>query len=417
MPFLSSDDLLPTSLNVADKLRAVNTLAQIKIAIAPSLADEWQTCFAQLAWPCKTALVCDNQTWKALGQQLGHNLQQAGYEVTLINLGSTPNATETLARYIMDASANCETLIAAGSGTINDLTKIAAHRSGKPYAVCGTAPSMNGYLSANAAIMVDGHKQSLPATLPVAALFDLSVVEAAPQRLIQSGIGDSLCRPTAQADWLLSHLLLDTPYDALPYALLEPYEAAMQQGNMRALIITLLLSGLGMTLAGGSYPASQGEHLIAHYMEMQHPDVAHATYHGEQIGVTTLYMAQLQHDFLALKEAPQWREAPYTEEKCSHIFSGAALRHVYSEYTVKIQRLGGREAFNRKLQTRWPEIRDTLHTILLPRKNLAAALQRLQAPQLPADLGWDNSCFADATRYAHLIRNRFTFLDIAALTG
>jgi len=27
---------------------------------------------------------------------------------------------------------------------------------------------------------------------------------------------------------------------------------------------TLVLSGMGMTICGGSYPASQGEHLISH---------------------------------------------------------------------------------------------------------------------------------------------------------
>ena len=37
---------------------------------------------------------------------------------------------------------------------------------------------------------------------------------------------------------------------------------------MRALARTLVLSGIGMTICGGSYPASQGEHLISHYIDM-----------------------------------------------------------------------------------------------------------------------------------------------------
>ena len=103
-----------------------------------------------------------------------------------------------------------QSLIAVGSGTINDLCKYAAHLDRKPYAVFGTAPSMNGYTSANAAITVNGLKKSLAATMPAGVFLDLAVLAAAPPRMIRSGLGDSLCRPTAQADWLLSHRLTAT---------------------------------------------------------------------------------------------------------------------------------------------------------------------------------------------------------------
>ena len=50
---------------------------------------------------------------------------------------------------------------------------------------------------------------------------------AAPPRMIRSGLGDSLCRPTAQADWLLAHLLFDQPYRTMPFVLLEADEAQL----------------------------------------------------------------------------------------------------------------------------------------------------------------------------------------------
>ncbi len=99
-------------------------------------------------------------------------------------------------------------MIAVGSGTINDVCKYGSAQDKKPYAVFATAPSMNGYTSVNAAITVHGHKMSLAAQAPVGAFFDLGVLAAAPARMIRSGLGDSLCRTTAQADWLLSHLLV-----------------------------------------------------------------------------------------------------------------------------------------------------------------------------------------------------------------
>ncbi len=51
---------------------------------------------------------------------------------------------------------------------------------------------------------------------------------------------------------------------------------------MRRLARMLMLSGLGMCLCGGSYPASQGEHLISHNIEMMGGPDLPASFHGEQ---------------------------------------------------------------------------------------------------------------------------------------
>ena len=135
---------------------------------------------------------------------------------------------------------------------------------------------------------------------------DLAVLCAAPARMIRAGLGDSLCRSTAQADWLLSHHLLGTPYRHAPFALLAEDEPALLDDPeallhgdldaMRALARTLILSGLGMTICDGSYPASQGEHLISHYIDMFAPAGRGAYFHGEQVAVATLTMARIQEE-------------------------------------------------------------------------------------------------------------------------
>jgi len=73
--------------------------------------------------------------------------------------------------------------------------------------------------------------------------------------MIRAGLGDALCRSTAQADWLLSHHLLGTPYRISPFVLLAADEPALLDqpeallrgdlGAMRSLARTLVLSGLG----------------------------------------------------------------------------------------------------------------------------------------------------------------------------
>ena len=115
-------------------------------------------------------------------------------EVSSIVLPEHPHADDATVERVRAATGAADALVAVGSGTINDLCKYASARDGKPYVVFGTAPSMNGYTSLNAAITVHGHKKSLPAQAPVGAFLDLSILAAAPVRMIRSGLGDSLCR-------------------------------------------------------------------------------------------------------------------------------------------------------------------------------------------------------------------------------
>lgn len=406
--------LLPPSLSAGDAARCRQAMEGVRLAIGRKL--DWAGIFRNLDWPRRTALVCDNNTWRAAAHGIAESLNGAGFEVTLLNLGSAPKPEQSRVEYLMSQSGDCAAFIAVGSGTLNDLTKYAAHLARKPYAVCGTAPSMNGYLSANAAITVGGHKQSLAAALPCAALFDLDILEAAPDRLRQAGIGDSICRPTAQADWLLSHLLLGTEYDPLPFALLTPYEADMLAGDMQALITTLLLSGLGMTLCRGSYPASQGEHLLAHYMDMRHPEATAQSYHGEHIAVTSLFMATLQQQMLALPHAPQWVMEPVPDEAyCLRHFGEKAGKSVWKEWKAKLDAIGGRDELNERLTKDWQRIRGEISRICIPVAKIYTTLEALGAPRKVQSLGWTKEQFTEAAHHAHLIRNRFTFLDLGVL--
>ena len=191
---------------------------------------------------------------------------------------------------------------------------------------------MNGYTSLSASI-TDGRRQALgPRARRRSACSSISrVLAAAPLRLIRAGLGDSACRPTAQADWLLSHLLLDRPYREAPFALLAADEAALfaqaralvagDLEAMRHLVRTLVLSGFGMTICNGSYPASQGEHLLSHYVEMMQPPGLPDAFHGEQIGVCTIAMARLQERILAADAPPVLRPTTaYARRRASRHF-------------------------------------------------------------------------------------------------
>jgi glycerol-1-phosphate dehydrogenase [NAD(P)+] len=368
------------------------------------------------------AVVMDLDTQRVLGQQVADSLEKVAM-VQRVVLGHHPHPDMETVQTVTAATGESGALIAVGSGSINDITKYAAHLSRKPFAVFGTAPSMNGYTSVSAAITEAGLKKSLPATLARGVFLDLDVIAAAPQRLIASGFGDSMARSTAQTDWLLSHLLLDTPYSDAPFMLLRDDEDALiasaanlGRGDVAAielLVRTLVLSGLGMTLCGGSYPASQGEHLIAHYLDMLGSNLPPA-HHGEHIAVTTLTMARLQEALLS-RPALRIRTIPESEADVVATFGpdlgatcwqACAAKH-FDEPQVR--------EINRRLASGWPDIREQVRAVGRPVAEIEHALIAVGAPTTSADVGIPATFYQEAVSHARQIRDRFTTLDLAAM--
>lgn len=316
-------------------------------------------------------------------------------------LPSKPKPTEELAQTIVEAIGDHKQVIAVGSGTINDLCKYAASLSGVPYSVYATALSMNGYASRNASIIDEhGVKRTHAATLPQQIVIDTEVTDAAPKRLMQAGIGDSLCRSTAQFDWLLSELIGAGDYNETPFKLLGAIEDEFlaKPTDPTLLAETLILSGIGMTIAGGSYPASQGEHLIAHAMEVVAPQGEH--YHGEEIAVTTLTMARLHEQLLASDKAPGF--IPREQDDVAE--------HLWEEYQLKAQQA---DAINETLQSKWNDIKEKLADVHIPAEQLEKILKDVGAPTTPSNLGWSENDYANAQQLAPTLRNRFTTLDLS----
>jgi glycerol-1-phosphate dehydrogenase [NAD(P)+] len=395
------------------------------VAVAKSLAGAEAELVRPLGLGRRLAIVSDPTTHTILGARVERALASLG-EVASVVLPEHPHADDATAAGLRAATKSADALVAVGSGTINDLCKYASALDRKPYVVFGTAPSMNGYTSVNAAITVQGLKKSLPAQAPAGAFLDLSILVAAPVRMIRSGLGDSLCRATAQADWLLSHLLFDLPYRTMPFVLLAEDEPelfasaqALVNGDLRAmekLVRTLLLSGFGTAICGNSLPASQGEHLISHYGDML-PDTGRPfAFHGEQIGVTTLTMARLQGRIL---DGPTPEVLPDRGTEADFIarFGPELGRSCWAEFSRKRLTEAKADCLNQRLAARWPDIRAKIGAVLLPADALERVLQEANAPRTPGDLGWNRASYRAAVRHAREVRNRYTFLDLAADSG
>jgi glycerol-1-phosphate dehydrogenase [NAD(P)+] len=185
-------------------------------------------------------------------------------------------------------------------------------------------------------------------------------------------------------------------------------------GVMRRLVRTLVLSGFGMTISGGSHPASQGEHLLSHYIDLMRSPDAPVALHGEQIGVCALAMARLQDRILAQGAPPVLRATAVDRDDVVHHFGPARGEACWQELAPK--RLDQRRAdeLNARLAAGWDGLRARLQAVTLGAARMTAVLAAAGAPTTPADLGWPEPLFDDALVHAREIRNRYTFLDFAA---
>lgn len=363
-------------------------------------------------------MVCDDNTWAAAGEKIRTLLPS-----TVHNLGRHPHATLALAETLAEEAQNYDGLIAVGSGTVNDLTKYAAAKAQKPYIVVATAASMNGYSSANASLEENGIKRSFPAAPPRAIIADTTIIAAAPRRLMRAGLGDTLCRSTVETDMLLSHWLLETPYPRTLFDVLRRHEAALMADAHHAregdtafaaqLMEALLDAGDAMNTHGSSAVASQGEHMIAHTVDMMFGAELRDLLHGEMIALTTQTMSHLQHKMLLSQ--PHVKPMPREHAQFLLQFGKRASRGLEEYYNKKLLTTERAEHVNARIAKHWPEIKTSLTEIMLPTNQLELAFMHSGLALKPEEIGLSEERYRFACTYAYLTRDRFTFLDLAAM--
>lgn len=227
----------------------------------------------------KALLIADAHTWKCAGERAAGLLSQRIALTTYIFPDETLVPDEhALGRVLMEITPGTDLLVAVGSGTINDITRYISARTGIPYAVVGTAPSMDGYASVVAPLIRGGVKVTFPGVYPRIIVTDTDIMKNAPGRMLAAGFGDVIGKVTALLDWRLSHILNDEYKCETIMGLVQnavdrcienaPALCKRDEKGVEAVTEALLLTGLCIGFTGFSRPASGSEHHLAHYMEM-----------------------------------------------------------------------------------------------------------------------------------------------------
>jgi glycerol-1-phosphate dehydrogenase [NAD(P)+] len=259
-------------------------------------------------------LIADENTYQAAGVTLTKYVAQENIGITICLI--QPNEIQdvvadekSLIQALLEIPKETEVILAVGSGTIHDISRFCSYKMSIPFISIPTAPSVDGFTSMGAPLIINGVKKTFQTTSPIAVFADLEVLMNSPKEMIAAGFGDMLAKYTSLVDWKFDHFVTGEPYcpivaeitrDALN-SCVEYVDkiAKVEEDGVKVLVDALIKSGLAMLMFGQSHPASGGEHHISHYWEMEFlKQKRPAVLHGAKVAISTAILADLYQNEL-----------------------------------------------------------------------------------------------------------------------
>ena len=392
-----------------------HSLVTEKIFIERGAADAMPDALGGLGLPGQFAVIYDENTRDALGDRV----RGAHREIVLDPKGL--HADERGVAAAEDRLGDEPLLVAAGAGTVHDITRYIAAKRGVPFVSVPTAASVDAYSSGMACMTFGGFKKTIPAVAPRLVFADTQVLARAPRRLTAAGVGDALGKYVALADWDVAHILtgeyICTGIVGLEEKALEEAAASAEgaaSGDEAAaakLAYALLLSGVAMQLAGSSRPASGAEHHISHLTELGVPWLpAVDALHGEKVGVGTLlalrayFRWRVQVADAVFRAMQAWR-APAEDMLRSEF--GPAADAVIAENAEDCLKAVTPAA----VKERWTSVKARVGR-LPAAGEIERILKAVGAPTTLDELGIDPDLEGRILRWSPYVRNRLTFMRL-----
>ena len=149
------------------------------LVIGSDVLRDAPTLFAQQFPGCSAVIVADERTFAAAGRVVSEAFAAERVRSLAPYIFRDPSLYAEM-RFVNELECSLAghdaIPVAVGSGTINDLTKLAAYRIRRPGYMCvATAASMDGYTAFGASIAHRGAKQTFECPAPVAVLADIDV--------------------------------------------------------------------------------------------------------------------------------------------------------------------------------------------------------------------------------------------------
>ncbi|MEM0088233.1 MAG: iron-containing alcohol dehydrogenase [Archaeoglobaceae archaeon] len=250
---------------------------------------------------------------------LKERIEKLGFEKIIV---TEANLLEARKIEAMLSYSEVDAIVGIGGGKVLDVSKVVASELNVPFISVPTTASHDGIASPVASFKEQGRPISISAKAPIAVVADIDIIEKCPKRLIHSGFGDLISNITAVKDWKLSRDLTGESYNEViasiatipAYLMLNKAKDNLSlKEDLETLLRGLIMSGVAISMAGSSRPASGAEHKFSHAID--YLGYGFGT-HGEQVGIGTIifeFMYENHYgdgDWRAIKEAMKKVGAP-----------------------------------------------------------------------------------------------------------
>lgn len=314
-------------------------------------------------------LVADKNTYDVCGRKAEEFLKEKLQDKLVFEddlLIPDETAVERLNGIVSDTT---DLILGVGSGVIQDLCKYVSFKRGLPYYIAATAPSMDGYASTGAAMIMGNMKVTYNAHVPQAIIADVDILKYAPMEMIQSGYGDIIGKLSCLNDWRLAAAVNNEYFCQYVYDLtMQMTDSIKDDGELllnrdteaiRRLTEALIGVGIAMAYVGNSRPASGSEHHLSHFFEIT-GIMNNEPYfmHGTDVAFSTVYTCCMREEILKLDVPEQAQEFDCAEWE-------GKIRSVYgtaAEGVIELQSKAG--VYNEDkisvYKEKWNEIREIL---------------------------------------------------------
>lgn len=427
----------PSALLDELRRRGYTGLPEVDVRVGASVLDVAIADAAARLGPGAPVVLSDGGPYRTQAGPVVDRLAKELGDCPVIQLGTgAVRADEdTIERAVSDVGDG-RLLVSVGAGTLTDIAKVTAQRTGSRHVAIQTACSINGFIADRSVLVIAGAKRTVVSRWPDMLVTDADVIAAAPAGLNLAGVGDLSTVPNAVAEWqLAAHLGHGPAYDA---AVVEPVLDAMpalprlaravrdaEPTGLADLARLLAVSGLSMGIAGSTAPASGSEHAVSHLLEMAlSARSGPAAPHGMQVTVATrlaLRVWQLVDDTIrsggARITVPDESATRTAVERAFGELGGKTVEECWTAYSAKRDWLRRHTGDVEALVAGWDAFARTL-TLPTP-EQFDGVSHASGLPTRAEDLGpgYDGALMFWALRNCHLLRERISIVDLADLLG
>ena len=311
-----------------------------------------------------------------------------------------------------------DAVISVGTGSLNDICRMAAAELDKPLCIFATAPSMDGFASYNAPLTDGNFKVTYAAKTPEVIIADTSILASAPTVLKGAGFGDMVGKYVGLIDWQVSHLITGEYYCEKVALLtksatdrimaLADKVTLNDEESAAAVFEALLLTGIGMSFTKTSRPASGTEHILSHFWECKKLlEGKLSDFHGRKVGVATLLIMDRYADLLKKEKVTAKKE----------VIDWADVYANYGELSPEVEKLNTPDTITdgidpKLIEEKWTEIRKIIASVP-SKEEIYNAMVKAGAATTTEEIAVTDELKAQGLKYHPYMRRRLSLYRLS----